>query len=72
MQTITIPKEDFQRLRAENRILRNSPLLKRINHILDLMYEEKYGLYMKDYTDDLTQMSINKSWNNEESAWDKL
>ena len=36
------------------------------------MYEDKYGLYMHDFTDDLTEYSINNNWKNETSRWDNL
>jgi len=72
MQTISIPVNEFEALRKELELLRNSPLLEKLNNLIDLMYEEKYGLYMHDFTDDLTAFSIENSWNNDTNAWDSI
>lgn len=72
MQTVTIPIEEYQNLRQIAELLKDQVLLKRINSLIDMMYEQKYGLYMKDFTDDLTEQSIINGWTDEPSAWDKL
>lgn len=72
MNTISIPTTEYNSLTNELEILRNSDLLSKMNHLVDLLFQDKYGLFMSDYTDDLTEYSINNNWKNETSAWDKL
>ena len=69
---IEIPLSEYQRLKDELGLLKNSELLIKFNKLIDLMYEDKYGLYMHDFTDDLTEYSINNNWKNETSRWDNL
>lgn len=72
MNTISIPISEYQRLTNELELLRNSDLLLKINHLVDLLFQDKYGLFMSDYTDDLTEYAINKNWTNETSVWDRI
>ena len=72
MRTIQLPYKEYKAIKEELSLLKNSPLLFRLNKLIDLLYQEKYGLYMNDYTDDLTEYTINNSWKNEQSVWDKL
>ncbi len=58
MNTISIPINEYRALQEELKVLREQELLKEVNHLLDLMYERKYGLYMGDYTGDLTEATI--------------
>ncbi len=72
MQTVEIPIAEYQRLKEELSLLKDTDLLKRINKLLDIMYQDKYGLYMGDYTDDLTEAAFDDAWEADESEWDKL
>jgi hypothetical protein len=72
METITIPLEEYENLKSISRILKDNELLVKFNSLIDLMYENKYGIYIKDFDEDLTEQSINSSWNNEPSPWDNL
>jgi len=72
MNSISIPISEYQRLTKELELLRNSDLLLKMNHLIDLLFQDKYGLYMSDYTDDLTEYTINKNWTNETSVWDRI
>ncbi len=69
MQTITLPLKEYESMTRELELLKNSDLLKNLNQLIDLMYAEKYGLYLHDYTDDLTEYSINSNWKNESSGY---
>lgn len=69
---IQVPLSEYQRLKDELSLLKDSELLKKFNKLIDLMYEDKYGLFMHDFTDDLAEYSINKNWKNEPSRWDNL
>ncbi|MCX6257902.1 MAG: hypothetical protein NTW49_08420 [Bacteroidia bacterium] len=72
MQTISIPVNEFEALKKELELLRNSPLLEKLNNLIDLLYEEKYGLYMHDFTDDMTEYNIDKSWNDDTNVWNSI
>ncbi len=71
-QTIQIPVTEYNNLKQTIELLKDNSLLSKVNQLIDLLFEEKYGLYMEDYTDDLTEYTLNNSWKNEESVWDKI
>jgi hypothetical protein len=60
MQTVQIPLDEYDKLIAHNRLPQQIELMQQINRDLDLMYESKYGLYLGDFTEDLTEYSINE------------
>ncbi|MBW8050429.1 MAG: hypothetical protein FVQ77_08845 [Cytophagales bacterium] len=72
MKTIQIPLSEYQDLKKRVELLKDTKLLDKFNRLIDLLYEDRYGLFMKEYTEDLTEYSINDNWKNEKSAWDKL
>ncbi len=72
MKTIQIPVSEYQRLQEELSLLKNSELLQTVNKLIDFLYQDKYGLYMGDFTEDLTESAVNESWENETSGWDNL
>jgi len=72
MQTISIPVTEYQNLTYQLELLKNSELVQKFNHLIDLMFADKYGLYLTDFTDDLTEYSFNTNWKNETSAWDSI
>ena len=67
-QTIQIPVTEYNNLKQTIELLKDNSLLSKVNQLIDLLFEEKYGLYMEDYTDDLTEYTLNNSWENEESG----
>ena len=69
---IQVPLSEYQRLKDELNILKDTELLKRFNKLIDLLYEDKYGLFMHDFTDDLTEYDINNNWKNETNRWDNI
>jgi hypothetical protein len=72
MQTITIPIEEYRNLKMMAEIINDHELLSKFNSLIDLMYENKYGIYTKDFVEDLTEQSINSNWNDEPSPWDNI
>ena len=72
MQTIQLPITEYQRLQEELALLKNTELLQIINKLVDLLYQDKYGLYMGEFTEDLTEYSVNQAWENEPSGWDNV
>jgi hypothetical protein len=65
-QTIQVPLSDYNHLKEELALLKNSDLLKTMNKLIEMLYQDKYGLYMGD----LAEHTINKSWDNKPSVWD--
>lgn len=72
METIQVPLNEYNSLKEELNLLKDSELLFKINRLLDIMYKEKYGLYMGDFTGDLVEVSIEKNFNSETNVWDNL
>jgi len=71
-KSIQIPLSEYQNLKKTIELLSDNSLLIKVNKLVDLLFEEKYGLYMANNTDDLIEHSINNSWKDEETRWDKL
>ncbi|HMS41769.1 MAG TPA: hypothetical protein PKE69_16175 [Pyrinomonadaceae bacterium] len=72
MKMVEIPLSEYRRLKEELELLKNTELLRNINKLVDLLYQEKYGLFMGDYTDDLTETVVNEAWTDEPSGWDNV
>jgi len=72
-KTIEISLEEYQRLQEEIKIVKDNDLLQKINQLVDILYRDKNSLYMGNYTDDLTEASLNNSWDkHSKSAWDEV
>jgi len=61
-ETIELPLSEYQRMQEELSLLKNSELLKKVNQLVDSLYQDKYGFYMGDFTDDLTEFTVDNSW----------
>ena len=69
---IQIPVKEYEAMKETISLLKDTDLLKKINRLVELMYEEKYGLYLGDNTSDLTSASIQNNWQEPNSAWDNV
>jgi len=72
MQMIQIPEEEYRVLKEQIALLSDTALLKKVNKLIDLLYQEKYGLYMGDFTDDLTEHTVGRQWDGTDSGWDSF
>jgi hypothetical protein len=73
MNNIQIPLSEYQVMKEELMLLRDSELLVKVNRLIDLLFQEKYGLFMTDYTEDLTEYVMISSWEKENTdGWDEL
>lgn len=73
METVQLPTQTYKLMQEELALLRNSEMLGQINRLLDLLFQEKYGLFMQDYTEDLTAYTVNHAWEKEDTeAWNEL
>ena len=48
-------------MQEELSLLKNSDLLKKVNQLVDFLYQDKYGFYMGDFTGDLTESCVNEA-----------
>ena len=64
--TIQITVKEYEEMKEQISLLKNNVLLEKVNRLIDLLYEEKYGLYMGDNTNDLTEAALQK---NRESSY---
>lgn len=74
METISIPISEYNSLKNEIKLLKNQELLQKINNVIDLMYESKYGFYLGNYTDDLTEVTIGEmnEWQVSGDVWNEV
>ncbi|MDQ6756527.1 MAG: hypothetical protein M3004_06290 [Bacteroidota bacterium] len=71
-ETIKISVKEYEAMKEELSLLKDNPLLKKMNRLVELLFEEKYGLYLGNDTNDLTESSIIKNWPSQNSAWDNV
>ncbi len=69
---IQIPLKEYEAMKETISLLKDTELLKKINRLIELIYEEKYGLYPGNETSDLTSASVEKNWQQPNSAWDNV
>ena len=72
IETIQISVKEYEAMKEELSLLRNNTLLEKLNKLVDLLYEEKYGLYLGNNTNDLTEASVLKNWQSSNSVWDHV
>jgi len=63
---LQIPLSEYQLMQEESALLRSTELLEKMNRLVDLLFQAKCGLYMQDYTEDLTAYSLNNASEKEE------
>jgi hypothetical protein len=71
-ETIELPVSEYKRMQEELSLLKNSDLLKKVNQLVDFLYQDKYGFYMGDFTDDLTEYAVDNAWDDTASVWDNV
>jgi len=70
--TIELPVSEYKRMQEELSLLKNSDLMKKVNQLVDSLYQDKYGFYMGDFTDDLTEYAVDSAWDDTTSDWDNV
>jgi len=71
-KVIQIPVKEYEEMKETILLLKDTELLKKVNRLVELMYEEKYGLYLGNDTSDLASASVQKNWRQPNSAWDNV
>lgn len=69
---VQIPLKEYEAMKEKLSLLENSELMKKLTRLVELIYEEKYGLYLGDSTTDLTAASLQKAFQETNSAWDNV
>ena len=69
---IQIPVEEYKAMKEEIALLKDTAFLSKVNRLVELLYVEKYGLYLGNDTSDLTESSIKNNWNSDKSVWDNV
>ncbi len=72
MNTVTISREEYTRLKKEIELLKDNQFLKKVDDLLTCLFQDKYNIILTDYTEDLVEYSLNSldDWDQEESGWD--
>ncbi len=72
METITIPKKEYELLKEAHALLRDADFLQKLNRLAELVLAERWGIVMPEDTSDLTEASFNSigEWKTERSVWD--
>jgi len=71
-ETIQISLKEYESMKEEISLLKDSVLLQKLNKLVDILFQEKYGLYLSDDTSDLTEASVQRNWSHEKSVWDNV
>jgi hypothetical protein len=69
---IQIPRKEYEAMQEKISLLQDSDLVRKLTRLVELIYEEKYGLYLGDDTSDLTASSLKGAFTGSNSAWDNV
>lgn len=58
---IQISRKEYEAMKEEIALLKDNIFLEKVNRLIELLYEEKYGLYLGDDTNDLTRAALKNS-----------
>ena len=69
---VQIPVKEYEAMKETIALLKDNELIKKLNRLVELLYEEKYGLYLGDDTSDLTAAVLTNSLQEPNSPWDNV
>jgi len=74
METVTIPKKEYELLKEAYALLRNAEFIQKLNRLAELVLAEKWGIVMPEETSDLTEASMDNvaEWKKEGGAWNDI
>ena len=72
METVTIPKKEYELLKETHALLYDVDFIRKLNRLAELLLAEKWGIVMSEETSDLAEASIDNvvEWKAEGSVWD--
>lgn len=71
-ELIQIPVKEYEAMKETIALLSDGELVKKLSRLVDLLYEEKYGLYLGNDTSDLTAAALHRSFQPSNSPWDHV
>jgi uncharacterized membrane protein len=71
-EMIQIPVKEYEAMKEKISLLTDTALLEKMNRLIEILYEERYGLYFGDQTHDLTEAAVQKNWPLQNTAWDNV
>lgn len=71
-ESIQIPVKEYELMKEEIALLKDNILLGKLNRLVEILYEEKYGFYLGNNTDDLAEAAILGNWSQGKSVWDDV
>lgn len=69
---VQIPVKEYESMKEAISLLKDNLLLQKVNRLVELLYEEKYGLYLGNDTSDLTAAAVQHAWPQQNSPWDDV
>ena len=72
METITIPKKEYELLKEAYALLHDTDFIQKLNRLAELLLAERWGIVMPEDTSALAEASSNSidEWKTERSVWD--
>jgi hypothetical protein len=64
--------EEYESMKEEIRMLNDTRITEKINGLIEIFCEQKNGLYLGDFTEDITLASIKRNWAEQNSEWDNV
>jgi len=71
-ETVELSVKEYEAMKEELALLKDNELLQKMNRLIDLLFEEKYGLYLGNHTADLANAAISKNWSDNSNVWDNV
>lgn len=71
-EIVQIPRSEYEAMKEKISLLEDSELMKKLSRLVDILYEERHGLYMGDDTSDLTAATMRTSFQELNSPWDNV
>lgn len=69
---VQIPLREYEALKEKISLLEDNDFMKKLMRLVDLLYEEKYGLYMGNDTSDLAAASMQQAFTETNTSWDNV
>ena len=71
-QVVQIPLREYKAMKEKLALFEDSELMNKLGRLVELLYEEKLGLYMGDDTSDLTAASMQNAFQESNTSWDNV
>lgn len=74
METVTIPKKEYELLKEASALLHDADFLKKLNRLAEFVMAEKWGIVMPEDSSDLTEAGIDNitEWKATSNLWDNV